>query len=263
VRRRGLVAFGGCFALAGCGLALTGAGAARDDTGVSSDGGAVDAGGDTKPIGDTSAVDVEIDTGPPPGSCKDIKTRDPQAISGKKLIELPGRGSVEVYCDMQTLGGGFTLVARSTNGASSSSFGWTSKTGAIDVDNAAYSLDARGLAFTEVMIVEWKGFSPPSSGVIVDVPSDFLTAYTSSQIDVRSLPAATIEIMGSCDKDDFNSSSQMVRRVGYTNVNDVFYIRDVSTYERYGLRPNGFFLDGSGCSRSMDLDGRRGAIWVR
>jgi Fibrinogen beta and gamma chains, C-terminal globular domain len=48
-------------------------------------------------------------------SCMDVKTRNPAAASGPYFIALPSapNASVELYCDMENDGGGWTLVLRS------------------------------------------------------------------------------------------------------------------------------------------------------
>jgi len=250
--------------LCACGLSLAGE---RTDSLTSLDA-SVDAtirtddGGTT--LGDALAVvDGGVDAGPQATSCLDIKKRDPFEVSGKKTIVLPNRGAVTVHCEMQLLGGGFTLIGRaSTNINVNEPFGWTSATGTIESD-APYSLDARGLVFSEVLFGEWKPNGPPTNGVIVDVPPDFLTAYATSALDVRSVSSASIELLGPCNNLDFNAPQQMVRHIGFTSTTTHFYMRDLNTLDDYGLLKTKFDLAGNGCARSMDLDDKRGAIWVR
>ncbi len=249
--------------LAGCGLTLTG----EIDGTIAPDAG--DAPSTTTiPVEQDAAIDAAdarrtIDSGPPPRSCLEIKQRAPSTVSGKRTITIPGRGEVTVHCEMQLLGGGFTLVARAnSSGSSAVPFGWTSATGTLDGDGP-YSLDARGLEFTRILLAEWKTGGPPTLGVLFNAPPNFLSAYANTSIDLRTMPNQSVDILGGCTNADFNMAGQMVRHIGHTSNTTHFYIRDLSTPENFGLLPNRFNLAGNGCGRSMDLDDKRGAIWVR
>ena len=97
-----------------------------------------------------------IDTAPLrtlPASCFDILSSDPETADGVYAISRytdDGTSSRQVYCDMTTDGGGWTLVGRSIDWASP--FGWTSTTGFVHDDSGAYSLDASDVPFTEVLV---------------------------------------------------------------------------------------------------------------
>nr|VFJ48758.1 MAG: Fibrinogen beta and gamma chains, C-terminal globular domain [Candidatus Kentron sp. FW]VFJ58857.1 MAG: Fibrinogen beta and gamma chains, C-terminal globular domain [Candidatus Kentron sp. FW] len=76
-------------------------------------------GGDTQ---GTAALRWYVDVGtdcalPIASSCNAIKDSDPSATSGVYEIDSDGEGAIapfDVYCDMVTDGGGWTLVARNT-----------------------------------------------------------------------------------------------------------------------------------------------------
>ncbi|MEZ4392344.1 MAG: fibrinogen-like YCDxxxxGGGW domain-containing protein [Polyangiales bacterium] len=72
-----------------------------------------------------SCVDGSCVTAAPPRSCRELLAMRPGTPSGVQTIDPDGSGSAapfEVYCDMSTAGGGWTLVAVITNSGTQS---WT------------------------------------------------------------------------------------------------------------------------------------------
>lgn len=257
-----LIASAGVFVVA-CGLSVSSTGDGVGDAGGSDAGSGAADGSPSNNDGGALADAGEDAPLPPPASCLDIKTRSPSAPSGRYTITLPNRGDVAVHCEMTLLGGGFTLVGRSTTGSvTSASFGWTSQTGTID-NEAPYSLDARGLSFTKALITDWGVSGASTVGVLLELPPDFLTANATTAVDVRPLQKTSVTIFGGCVGGDFLDSQQMIRWLGHTTETDQFFIRDNGDVLNFGLFSNGYNLSTALCARSLGLHNKRGAIFVR
>lgn len=185
------------------------------------------------------------------------------APSGPYLIVDAADQELTVYCDMDTLGGGWMLVARSVPGGSTGDgFGWQSSSGAITSPNEPYSLDAAlvGVAFTEVLVGNrGPGYAWGENVYRLDVPNDFLV-NTESSVPVSNLTTVT----GDCHPD---GGPDMLRNAGFVGRDDVFWLRDEVDFQSpYGLQPDGFNLlyeFSFACTRGAELSGDSGMIFVR
>ena len=65
--------------------------------------------------------------------CKDIKDTRPSSTDGYYWIDPDDTGAFEVYCDMTTKDGGWTLVGSFMN--DDSAYNWTVGSGTNNVDN--------------------------------------------------------------------------------------------------------------------------------
>lgn len=78
--------------------------------------GALDASAPEAGSADASAIDACATCGErPPSSCREVLAANPSAPSGLHTIAFGGT-NLPVHCDMETDGGGFTLVFRVTSG---------------------------------------------------------------------------------------------------------------------------------------------------
>ena len=194
-------------------------------------------------------------------SCLSLR-RAGNTTSGIFTIDPQMNGnSVSAYCDMETDGGGWTLVARSISGGSSTSFGWTSSTGSVTNDADLYSLGAGtvGLKFTEIL------FGARSSGKTwganvfkhVNIPDAFYATYSASAFSPASYPTV---ISGTY------TAFEMARFIGRTTQTESFFFRNLAsnTGSFYGLQPSGWAVYVSNADpRSGGLSGTQGMIMVR
>jgi hypothetical protein len=169
-------------------------------------------------------------------SCKSLLAMG-NFLSGVYSIDLDSAGplaSFNVYCDMVTDGGGWTLVGRSVAGApASTSFGWTSSLGSVTDDSQPYSLgvDALRLPFTEVLMGEYS--SAKTWGTYVykrPAPTNFISAYSTTSTDY----------IGPTPISGGNFNFVMGARIGFTNLGEKFYFRDHSEDAGYGFYPYGW-----------------------
>lgn len=197
------------------------------------------------------------------GSCEELLAADATAPSGPHLIVDAVNRPVSVYCDMESSGGGWTLVARSVPGGSSEDgFGWGSSRGAISSPSEPYSLDVAsvGIEFTELLVGNrGSGYGWGSNVYRLELPNGFLS-NTDNSVPVSNLST----VKGNCDPP---GGPEMLRNAGYSGRDDVFWLRDETDFRsQYGLEPDGFnlFYEFSfSCNRGAELSGDSGMIFVR
>ena len=197
-------------------------------------------------------------------SCKQIQMEDAGALSGRYEIAPAGAvvpTPIPVYCDMAIDGGGWTLVARSVDGGfDQGEFGWGSARGDVEDPTMPYSLNAKsaGLQFTQVLVGDQGGGYEWGGHVYrFDVDGGFLGLVDGS-VETTGLT----RISGDCE------SPAMLEHAGYTADTLVYWFRDQSGFERYGLWHDGFDLYGpwseiSPCDHGADLHDDQGMVMVR
>lgn len=151
--------------------------------------------------------------------------------SGIYRISLAGVPT-NVYCDMTTENGGWTLIARSAPGAASSNFGYNFKTGTISADAVPYSLgDVAALKPTQVLFGKYDGALTWGSHVYKNtLPAGLFTALAETGGRV-GLPTP---VSGG------NTNFGMAMFMGYSGRGNGFYFRDNASDYFYGLRPSGW-----------------------
>lgn len=90
-------------------------------------------------------------------SCKTLKDLNPTYQSGIYTINPSGQKIIQVYCDMELDGWGWTLVARAHENALPWRFGWMIEYGNIENDEDKYSLweASKYLNFSEIMLARY------------------------------------------------------------------------------------------------------------
>ena len=204
-------------------------------------------------------------------SCQEIKERNSSTKNGLYEITL-GSTIKTVYCDMETNGGGWTLIARSkpgnttkwgcSNNHSSDPFGWFVGTGNVVNKDKEYSLAVRDLKFTEIMFGDYKKVDGTDNewGNYVyrhQVEKDFLRANLTQSYKIN-LPES---IKGG------NNSFIMANYIGYTNQKTNYNFRDL-TANGFGLYSNGWSTcyGGDGSDKEKQggyLNTKQGMIMVR
>jgi hypothetical protein len=232
-----------------CGFDGVAAGPASGEGGVSAGDGSSTSSGDASVGADANAtVDANIDIGTAK-SCKEILARDP-STSGKSGAYL-----LDLYCDMVTDNGGWTLVGRSApngNGA----FGWSSRAGTVADLTKPYSLNvvAAGLTFSEIMITDR---DPTTRAYKVPAAPDFLTAHTNNRFKAGTLTT----LFGDCTP---TPTISMLKYMGETAITDAFFFRDVDDIGQHrGLAADEWDLAYGNCAQGASLDSKQGSIFVR
>ncbi len=189
-------------------------------------------------------------------SCLDMHTQAPSIPTGTYEMG-PGDASVyTAYCDMTTSGGGFTLVARSVNNGSASSFGWAAATGSLADDTKPYALGVLnvGLSFNTLLVGDVGGGKSFAGHVYrLTVPQN-LNGCASSACAVTQITT----VAGPCQ------SPSLLADVGFTSQAAQLFFDGQTTLSSHGLFPGGWSLPGNPtCNTGGRLDGTQGMIFVR
>jgi hypothetical protein len=199
-------------------------------------------------------------------SCRDATVTGPFVVDGRD-------STVEVWCDMDTDGGGWTLLGRSVEGGVipvADGFGWGFATGSLSDLTRPYSLGALAARVhaRELLVTE-------ASDTLLPGPRQFRMVYGEDLSDpafARALtPSTTQEAVGSaCLADDLRGGF-MYEHAGCTDRDGVFFLVDngaSSCNLAFGVNPDGVTVGDlccelTECQRTGELRGRQAMIFAR
>lgn len=203
------------------------------------------------PSNPTRDMPPEEDVAPPQAatSCAELLLRGES--TGRHTIELVGN-STEVYCDMDTEGGGWMMVARSVAGGAANSFGWRNATGSLDDMAQPYALAPVDFEFTEALVGAHDGTYGWGNRVYrLTGLGDFWANCQTSACNASVTPVA-----GNCNE------IVMLNYAGFNDESARFFFRDLAETSTQGLHPDGFQVFYDDC-RGGELQGQQGMIFVR
>lgn len=270
------------------------------DSGTSMDGATMDAGADTGMVdtGMDAAPDSMVDSSQPPPACAPSQCRGRRCVSGqcgyfpscKQLhndaygATLPSGyyyfdsdnagatfGEYKTFCDMNTAGGGWTLVARSQWGAGAGNFGWQETRGQADNFSDAFSLNVsnHGLTgFTEILLGTYFVSGSNTLGdqaYRLTVGANFVSSTSNSSRNVGTITTVNGNCQGGL------GVPSMISNWGYTQKNTVYFMRDSDDPGwDLGLLPYGYDLFYDDCNGGGNMytnpsngDYFQGLIFVR
>lgn len=202
-----------------------------------------------------------------PTRCADVLQGDPQASTGTYTIYPPGRlDGVEVWCEMDVAGGGWTLAGRSEGDADwNDPFGWFVERGQPDDHQAVYAagIGNFGIEVTELLVGEYQSETELGRNVYrIELPSNLFD----DQWRNTPLERSDLEIVETTCEGDIDLELQqpwMLIHFGCTD-SSFFYMRDGNSCENFGLFPDGFSIAYDNCEQAGGLGWReRGVIFIR
>jgi len=170
----------------------------------------------------------------PEASCKRIKQTWGSKWNWIYAIS-PLWENLQVYCDMETDWGGWTLIARSVVGGTWN-FWWLQKAWNINTTNLSYSLwpIVKSIAYEDMLITRYVDNFNIDIALKIDVDPNFVIAESSFSNTSKecSIILWNLWLSNWCDR---------FRNWWFINSTTVFHIDD-ATFNNYWLRANGYYI---------------------
>jgi len=131
----------------------------------------------------------------PNSTCKSHKLSLPSAVNGLYIINPSWKKIIQVYCNMELDGGGWTLVGRTSEGDSLyQDFWWMVEWGSLDNEVIPYSLwsESKNLNFSEIMLASY------TTGKTIDYALSVEISDTLYIKDASQYASASSTVPGSC-----------------------------------------------------------------
>jgi hypothetical protein len=184
----------------------------------------------------------------------------PQESGVYELQNPSGLEPVEVYCDLETAGGGWLLAGRSAPAGAAGSFGWQAQTGDVNDDQVPYSLGfhLHPFEFTEILIGSYDGGKAWGEYVYrLGVPADLVPTFGVAGIETTYVGA----VKGQCQP---VGGPTMFTFIGNTLKADTFWLRDKNANNAdFGLRHDRFDTYYDDCPNGGLVKDKQGMIMVR
>jgi len=199
-------------------------------------------------------------------NCREIKSENMELTSG--LYEITYNTEYRtVYCDMETDGGGWTLIARSVSGnkidwgcdtnISNDMFGWFVNQGNIRNISSPYSISVKNIETREIIFGDYINTYDWGDNVYIkELGKNFLedNYNKSSFVENQKLVKGDV------------STSTMDNFIGYTNKTNHYSFKDLDSFG-HGLYSKGWATcygsKNSPDSKGMKLNTKQGMIMVR
>ncbi|MCD5374832.1 prepilin-type N-terminal cleavage/methylation domain-containing protein [Candidatus Gracilibacteria bacterium] len=189
-------------------------------------------------------------------SCQRILQLGNSKGNGIYTISPLGSARVKVYCDMEIDSGGWTLVARSSETASSENFGWLESIGNPENMLTLYSLgdEVKDIFFDQILTTTFTGAG--------DIDASWIAEAIDSSV-VKNELTTSESLIGSCTiitNTSLGETPICFTYWGEIDRNDAYTFKRTANTGQHGLRNNGYSSSPNFLNSMRDM---QGMIFIR